>query len=68
MLLKILYAIIVWIVVTIVLSLFGGLLVTVDQEVTVKIGQFLKDHSMIIGFLAGLCYYVWGSWTPEIRR
>lgn len=66
---KFVVALVVWIVVTILLSLFGGLLVTIDQEVTVKIGQFLKDSSMILGFLSALAYFFFGGdWRPRINR
>lgn len=68
MFLRILYSIVVWIVVALVLSLFGSLLLTFSEEVIVKIGQFLKDSAVIIGFLCGLCYLAFGGNYPTLRR
>jgi hypothetical protein len=58
MLLKLVVALIVWLVAAIVLQLVGDLL-SPD-----KIGVFLQNNNVIIGFLIGLCYFVFGpTWN-----
>lgn len=60
MLWKALTALAVWIVVTLILVLLGSLLVTLGQDVTNRVGLFIKDNSLVIGFLAGLLYFFFG--------
>lgn len=67
MLIKFLVALGVWIIVSLVLALLGGLLLHVGQQVTTTIGQFLKDSSMILGFIAGLAYFIWGPPPSNLR-
>lgn len=66
MLLRILYAIIVWVVAAIVLWLLGGLLLHVTEPTTHAIGGFLKAQAGLIGFLCGLVYFFFGDHT--VRR
>ncbi len=61
MLLKLGYALGVWIIVTIVLYLLGGLMVTIAQPTVVQIGAFLRDNSALIGFVAGVVYFIFGG-------
>jgi hypothetical protein len=66
MLWKALTALAVWIVVTLVLVLLGGLLITVGQQVTTVVGAFLKDNSLLIGFLCAVVYFFFGRpYTPR---
>ena len=60
MLWRILTSVGVWIITTLVAVLLGAFLVTLGQDVTSKIGQFLSANSMIIGFLVGLVYFFFG--------
>lgn len=57
----------VWIIVTLLLGLFGSLLITVSSDITVKIGTFLKDNDIILGFVAGLLYFFFGAMLPKPR-
>lgn len=68
MILRIVYAIIIWILAALGFYLLGGLLVAVGQPTLSGIGAFLRDNSVVIGFLFGLLYFIF-SWPsrPTIR-
>lgn len=68
MLVKALYAVVVWVVVAILLYLFGGLLMAVTEPTTHAIGAFLREHAGLIGFLCGLAYFFFGTRQPGLRR
>jgi hypothetical protein len=67
MLLRILYAIIVWVVVTIVLWLLGGLLQAVLEPTTRAIGNFLRGSAGLIGFLCAIVWYFFGPGSVRPR-
>jgi len=60
MLLKLLFSLGVWIIVSVVLYLIGGLMLTIVQPPVTQIGAFLKDNSLLIGFVAAVVYLIWG--------
>lgn len=60
-LLKILAAIIIWVIVAVLVSFGGGLLATVGQAQITYFGNFLEKTAGLIGFLAGASYFVWGK-------
>lgn len=65
---KALTALAVWIITTLALVLLGGLLIALGQQVTTVVGEFLKDNSLLIGFLCGIVYFFFGSpYTPQPR-
>jgi hypothetical protein len=57
---KLVAAIIVWVIVAVLLAFVGGLLATVNQTQIAYLGAFLKASSSILGFLAGAAYFIWG--------
>lgn len=59
--LKILGAIVIWVLVALLVSFLGGLLATVGQTQISYLGSFLRASAGLIGFLAGACYLVWGT-------
>lgn len=67
--LKVVAAIIVWAVVTLLLQFIGGLLVTVTQPQIQYLGKFLESSAALLGFLAGAIYFIWGSFpTTRFQR
>lgn len=58
---RIVLAIVVFIVVAIVVNLLGKLCLTITDPTVQAVGRFLSSSSGLIGFLAGLCYFFFGS-------
>lgn len=65
MLIRILYAIVVWVVVAIVLWLLGGVLQTIQEPTTHAIGNFLRGSAGLIGFLCAVVWYFFGPSNPR---
>lgn len=65
--LKGLAALLVWVAVALVVGFVGSVIATVDQEQIRALGVFLKDHSGLIGFLAGLAYLIWGELPARLN-
>lgn len=63
MLLRFLFALGVWIGVTILCLILGLLLVSIG----VGAGTVIEDHASLIGFLAGLVYFLLGFGRPVVR-
>lgn len=61
MLRRVLLAVIVGVVTAVVLGLVGTLLVDTDTRFLVSLGSFLKAWSVVLGFLAGVWYYLTGE-------
>ncbi len=57
---RLLYALLVWVAASILVSLLGSLLLILDMPVATLIGNFLKTFSFLIGFLAAVGYYLQG--------
>lgn len=53
MLRKLLLSFLVWIIVAVVLELVGNL-------IGGQVGIWLQNNNILIGFLAGIVYFVWG--------
>lgn len=65
---NIILAVLVAVVVTLGCTLVGGILISLEVDIAVTIGNFLKDYSGVIGVLSGLWYFFSGSETPLARR
>lgn len=61
MLRNIILSVIVAVVVTLACVLIGGVLIALEVEIAVTIGQFLKSYSGVIGILAGLWHFFAGN-------
>lgn len=61
LIIKLLGALIIWVLVSLIVNFVGTELVTVSSTQIVALGNFLKDSAGLIGFLAGACYFIWGS-------
>ena len=64
---RLVIAVVVAVLVTLGCILVGGILVTLDVEIAVTIGEFLKKFSTVLGVLAGLYHFFAGGWTPWNR-
>lgn len=64
------YAIVVFIIVTVALLVFGTILKAIPTEATVRVGALLQDISGWLGLLAALAYGFLGGdrWTTPRRR
>lgn len=60
---KLVMAVIVAVVVTLACALLGAILVTLEVEVAVTIGNWLKQYGAILGVLAGLWHFFAGGPT-----
>jgi len=60
-------AVVVAVIVTLGCILVGSILVSLDVEIAVTIGDFLKKYSGVLGVLAGLWHFFAGGWTPFNR-
>ena len=65
MLVRFLYAVGVAIVVALAVFLLGALLVVLQLDPVVVIGEFLKTYAAFIGVLAGVWYFISGR--PVLR-
>lgn len=60
MLLHLLFTLSVWIVISVALYLIGGFMLSIAQMSINLIGGFLKDNSILIGFVGAIVYLIWG--------
>lgn len=58
---KLLASLVVWVVVALVVAFVGTLVATIDQVQVNTLGTFLKDNAGLLGFLAGVAYFIWGK-------
>lgn len=65
MLNRVVLAVVVGIVVTLVCVLVGALLITLNIDLAVTVGTFLKQWSGVIGVLAALWYFFSGTTWPN---
>lgn len=57
---KIILAVVVAVIVTLACTLLGAILITLNVEVAVTVGQWLKDYAGVLGVLAGLWQFATG--------
>lgn len=65
MLSRLVLAVVVAVVVTLGCILVGGILATLNVDVAVTVGNFLKTYSGAFGVLAGLWYFFTGQDWPN---
>lgn len=68
MLSRIVLAVIVGVVVTLLCVLVGGLLITMPVSWAAAVGAFLKEFSGLLGLLAALWYFFSGTTWPGPAR
>lgn len=61
MLRQIVLSVVVAVVVTLACVLLGAILITLEVNIAVTIGNFLKSYSGVLGVLAGLWYFFSGT-------
>jgi hypothetical protein len=61
MLRRVILAVVVGVVTALVVGLVGVLLLETDVRVLVSLGSFLKAWATVLGFLAGVWYYITGQ-------
>lgn len=66
MLRRLILAVVVFIVVTLIVYLLGSLCLAISEATINSVGTFLHQSSGIIGFLAGICYFFFGNGTPRL--
>ena len=65
---RIVLAVVVAVVATLACILVGSILLALEVEIAVTIGDFLKKYAGVFGVLAGLWYFFSGaSWAPWNR-
>lgn len=67
MVIRLVAAIVVWVLAALLLGFIGGLLGTVDQTQINAVGDFLKDNAGLLGFLAGAWFFLWGT-VPKLPQ
>lgn len=60
---KLILSVVVAVITTLACILLGAILVALNVNVAVTIGDFLKDYAAVLGVLAGLWYFFAGSPT-----
>lgn len=68
MLSRIALAVVVAVVVTLACILLGGILATLEVDIAVTVGDFLKHYSGVLGVLAGIWYFFTNSGGFPWRR
>lgn len=66
MLSRLVQAVVVGVIVTLVCILVGAILVTLKVDLAVTVGNFLKDWSGVLGVLSALWFYFSGSSFKKI--
>lgn len=67
MLRNLILAIVIAVVVTLGCVLLGAILVALNVQIAVTIGNFLKTYSGVLGVLAGLWYFFSGYVFPKAQ-
>lgn len=57
---KLIAAVIVWVLAALLIAFVGGLLLTVASPQIKVVGSFFKENAGLLGFLAGAWFYFWG--------